>query len=860
MTRPLPIFLLGLALGATAPVSARAEAAAPDGVAPAAESPAAAVPEPTVVPPELVTFVEATLPPDLDLEPGTYRVVLAVTVDEAGVVTDVSARQSDADALTPRAVEAARRFVFTPARVAGAAVPVQITYTYTFELKPREVVAALEVAFFEKGTRRPLSGQTAFLEENNLTATSDDEGVARFSDVPPGRYTLYVPDGEFAEERQAVEVPAPGGPVPRVKVGLRPQRGAAFRTVVRAPPEARFVAKQSLSFEELQRLPGTGGDPLKGVQNLPGIARPQGLSGDLVILGSPPNDSQVFLEGFPFYQLYHFGALYSVVNPEFLERIDFVPAGFDGSFGDVIGGIVDVRLKEEPVERWRGSADVNLLHSQAYLAVPYSKDGDVQVAFRRSYVDAVLAAAAPDSLGLTTAPRYYDYQAAWRHRSGPHRFFVFVNGTDDRLALVRERPAGDDVRLSGAVSFGTWLHALYARWTYEPRAGLRNRLGLQVAGQGLEVGAFDTFTFKVRQVPVSLRDELDVRLAPWLDARFGVEGSVGPATAQITLPQPVKNGQVQPPASTRELIATDESWLLARVSPFTSLELRPLPGWTLVPSLRADVWMGYWQAWSVDPRLSTRVQVTPEVALTAAGGLYSQQPFFDEISEGFGNPRLGPNRAAHALLGAEWRPLERLTIAAKGFYKHSFDLTEPVDDRTVRYDNSGLGRAYGADVLVRVNPGGRFFGWIAYSYVVSERKNLGSGGWEPSEVDQRHLLNVLGSYDLGWGWSLGARFRLATGYPFTPVLAAAYDADADRWAPLPNPALNSGRLPAFHSLDVRVDKEWRFDAWILAAYLEVQNVYNRQNPEGVQYNYDYSQSAVTPGLPILPVLGVRAAF
>jgi hypothetical protein len=72
--------------------------------------------------------------------------------------------------------------------------------------------------------------------------------------------------------------------------------------------------------------------------------------------------------------------------------------------------------------------------------------------------------------------------------------------------------------------------------------------------------------------------------------------------------------------------------------------------------------------------------------------------------------------------------------------------------------------------------------------------------------------------------------------------------------------LYSGRLPAFHSLDVRVDKEWRFDAWILAAYLEVQNVYNRQNPEGVQYNYDYSQSAVTPGLPILPVLGVRAAF
>jgi TonB family protein len=833
--------------------------AAPGEADPEATSAVEAVP-PAVVPPALTSFVEARLPADLDLAPGTYAVTLAVTLDEAGAVTDVQVLRADAAPLAGPAVEAARRFVFSPALVEGTPVPVRITYTYTFELRPKVEVAALEAVLYEKGARRPVVGLSAFLEENGRVATSDAEGVARFADLAPGRYTVYVPDGEFAEARVPVEVPAAGGEVPRVRIGLLPRRGSSYRTLVRAPPEARYVAKQSLSFEELARLPGTGGDPLKAVQNLPGVARPRGLSGNLVILGSPPNDSQVFLEGFPFYQLYHFGSLYSVVNPEFLERIDFVPAGFDAAFGDAIGGIVDVRLKEEPVERWKGSADVNLLHAQGYGAVPYSADGDVQVAFRRSYIDGVLAAAAPASLGLTTAPRYYDYQAAWRHRSGPHRFFVFVNGTDDRLALVQDRPVGDDVRLSGQASFGTWVHALFARWTYEPRPGLRNRLGLQVAGQGIDVGAFDTFEFRVRQWPVSLRDDLDVRLADWIDARFGVEGTVGPSTAKARLPQIVKDGQVPPPSSTRPVVATDEAWVLGRVSPYVSLEIRPLPGWTVVPSLRSDTWLGYWKGWSLDPRLATRVQVSSQVALLAAGGLYSQAPFFDEISESFGNPSLGPNRGAHALAGVEWRPLERLSVVAKGFYKHSFDLTEPVDDRTVRYDNSGVGRAYGADLLVRVDPGGRFFGWIAYSFVVSERRDFQNGGWRPSEVDQRHVLNVLGSYDLGWGWSLGARFRLATGYPYTPVTAAAYDADADRWSPLPTDAPVSGRLPAFHSLDLRVDKEWRFDAWLLAAYLEVQNVYNRRNPEGIQYNYDYSQSAVSPGLPILPVLGVRAEF
>ena len=43
----------------------------------------------------------------------------------------------------------------------------------------------------------------------------------------------------------------------------------------------------------------------------------------------------------------------------------------------------------------------------------------------------------------------------------------------------------------------------------------------------------------------------------------------------------------------------------------------------------------------------------------------------------------------------------------------------------------------------------------------------------------------------------------------------------------------------------------------LSAYLDVQNVYNRANPEGLQYSFDYSKSAVAAGLPLLPVLGLR---
>jgi hypothetical protein len=64
-------------------------------------------------------------------------------------------------------------------------------------------------------------------------------------------------------------------------------------------------------------------------------------------------------------------------------------------------------------------------------------------------------------------------------------------------------------------------------------------------------------------------------------------------------------------------------------------------------------------------------------------------------------------------------------------------------------------------------------------------------------------------------------------------------------------------VPDFHQLDMRVDKTWKFSAWQLSAYLDVQNVYFRQNPEGISYNYNYSKSSVVSGLPFLPIIGLR---
>jgi hypothetical protein len=70
----------------------------------------------------------------------------------------------------------------------------------------------------------------------------------------------------------------------------------------------------------------------------------------------------------------------------------------------------------------------------------------------------------------------------------------------------------------------------------------------------------------------------------------------------------------------------------------------------------------------------------------------------------------------------------------------------------------------------------------------------------------------------------------------------------------------SERLPMFHQLDVRIEKNWQFRDWRLMTYLDVWNAYNNAAVEGIQYNYDFTQQAPQTGLPIVPSLGLRGEF
>jgi outer membrane receptor protein involved in Fe transport len=310
-----------------------------------------------------------------------------------------------------------------------------------------------------------------------------------------------------------------------------------------------------------------------------------------------------------------------------------------------------------------------------------------------------------------------------------------------------------------------------------------------------------------------------------------------------------------------------------RLSPGTWAEarVRLLPTLTLTPGIRLDLYHygpnEPHNSWTVTPRIAARWEPSERFALKAGLGLYSEGARNGDAAYPYGNPAVLPEKAWQATLGTELRPLSGLFISVEGFYKGLSDLivrTDAVETvggvtRPVVLDNAGVGRVFGLELLVRKELSERFFGWIAYTLSRSDRVDRPGEPRRLFDFDQTHNLTLIASYKLGGGWQIGGRLRVISGNPDTPVIGSRYLSNFDAYLPIYGPT-NSLRVPTFHQLDVRIDKVWTFDAWLLDAYLDVLNGYNHRSIEGSAYSYDFSQHAYFEGLPVIPTLGLKASF
>jgi TonB family protein len=841
-------------------------------------------------PPALRTQVPIAYPERALSERLEADVLLLIDIDATGHVTKTEVlepAQPSGYGFDEAVSDALLQFTFEPARAKGVAVPVRVQYRYRFVLPAEErapteapVEAAVEPTpeatttyqgpsgelggtLLERGSRTTLVGVAVVVERAGeaFEAVTDEKGKFAFFDLPAGTWTLTIEHSGYLSAHSAELVVAKE----HTELTLYLERSAdnPYDVLVEAAAPKREVTRHRLSVKEVQTLPGTFGDPILAIENLPGVAVLPFDNTGIAMRGAAPDESQAYIDGFRVPMLYHFIGLRSVLAPGMLESIDVFPGGAPVSYGRQTGGVLDAHVKRIAPDRTHGYVDISMLDTGAYVETPLGKKVALAAAARASYIDKIMSAFGQPM------PRYDDYQLQLvAHPSSAHTFRMLYLGSDDAFKLDTKDLRDQSAQVTfGNIEASAHMQHLAVEHDYAPSRMISNRLrmGYQHNQQRTHLGSDARIDFSFDAF--MLRDAFRITPADWIAAELGVDANLGRWTTDVLVSQPPKEGEPQGYTDfekERRRYNADIPHLAA--GGWASLEIKPVKSLLIVPGLRSDLQPQVEQV-TLDPRIMARYELIPQLAIKASSGVYHASPNIDESARRFGNPNLRAERSVQNSAGVEIKPIDSLELDLTGFYHQLDGLTVKSDkiitmgDRAValNYQNTGEGRAYGLEVMLRKTLSHRLSGWVAYTLSRAERRRTSDDRYRLFDIDQTHNLVLVGAYQLPRHWQLSTRFRFRTGQPSTPIVGATFVSDTDEYAPAFG-RTNSRRFSPFHQLDIRIDKKWVFNRWALTTYLDVQNVYNHKNAVSMAYNFDYSKSGKTTGVPLLTILGLKAEY
>jgi hypothetical protein len=720
----------------------------------------------------------------------------------------------------------------------------------------------------------------ATIEASGLRAVSLDNGRFELAAVPAGSTSVRVTAFGFRAATTQVNVPAGGVVELRILLEVAPfQLPTVVTRAERSRERGRFedtpdVGNFSIASRTMSQLPGVGeADVLRIVQLLPGVLARNDYDAGYNVRGGESDQNLVLLDGIPVYNPFHLGGLFGTFIDDAVERADLNAGGFGAAYGGRLSSVLEVDSREEARGGVHGSVGLSLLASSVTLGgAPGDGRTSWNVAARRTYADALAS--------------------KFRDEGFPYYF------QDAQAHVTRVLPGGGTLSFTGYYGKDV-LDGSFAGLDDSSNVGGGNVLfdwGNALAGITLDIpvrGLFgDSATFVQRASVSRFGTTLDLGngglrfRSRVLDLRLG--GSL------------TRHGDTHTPAIGYDVAKYDVSYdifsehltanLFALDQEPMSIAVFAEDLWRVTPSLLARFGVRAEQVseadWTgISPRVALKYFLTPDVAITAAGGRYAQWmhavrdedlpvrifDFWVSADE-----HIPVSMATHGVLGTEAWLSETRYLRVEAFIKEYDRLLEPdpADDPTIRGDEfrDVEGRSYGIDVLVRQLEVGPISGWLAYTFTMNERIKDGDE-YAPAQ-DRRHNLNLIATYRTRGNYILSGRFGFGTGTPFTPIVGQlvrrVYDpvrhswdpAGAERQTNVIGGERNTERYPTYHRLDLAVSRPFIKPRVTITPYLQLVNAYNRRNVWIYQFDYEDNPptSEAISQFPILPTLGVTVEW
>ncbi len=744
------------------------------------------------------------------------------------------------------------------------------------------LAADLTITVKQKGTGVPLQGATVVIlpeEQYRETGPAGQvrfEGLARPAQIKVLATGYDTQNGNVSPEQTEVTVYLE--PVTLHGTGLE----------VTAERIIEKTSKISLSAPELLQAAGTAGDPLQALTSLPGIVAVGEGTSDVYMRGSNSNENITWANGIPIGYLYHFGGLYSTINPALIEDINIFLGGFPVQYGDALGGVIDARLRTPRNDRLRVRADLSTIVSSAMVEGPVGRPGGDSyfIAGRRSYLDLILSPKAATKLfgdddetdpdKVLVVPRFFDFQTLYHHPTdGGYIDTSFFSASDEaKLELVN---VVSDPQLAGGLRerrrYATAATTWFQRWG--PGWDSLSSVAYLYDQNQQRIGQDDNgkpFFANIQEHSLQLQSELRRQTDGGTHLTFGWAGGASYLPVNVYAPRSFDENDPNFDFTTQKKFRLKKGLKAGELSPYMKIRSRWGQRLTTQIGLRHTNLKvsGGFATHTLSPRASVEYQLASQTLLSASWGRFVQIPEGEQIVRAFGNPSLLVTRSIHRIVGLEHHFSPRYMVKIEGYHKDMDHLVIALDENLPpdNFANRGKGTAYGFDLFVKRTPEAGKIGWMSLSWAKSRRTNQITGVARDFSGDQPLTLTLVWGQPFAgdwrrWDWSIKAQVH--SGTPYTQVTGRHREVATDpnsRWIPEYG-RHNGKRLPTYYKVDLRIGRTVLFNERRLKFYVDIQNVTSASNIVEYDYGNQYQNidnPAEVTGIGFFPFIGVEMEF
>ena len=715
----------------------------------------------------------------------------------------------------------------------------------------------------------PMANVKVQLSGSALHTTSDSTGHFHIDAVPAGDYTLNVSTVGYHLANRAFHLDA--GETKEFEVLLTPDALRQTETVTaRADPfeGARQDSPSSLVMagNDVKNLGSVlADDPLRAIQSLPGVTSNNDFDARFSLRGADYTRIGLYVDDVLLHQPFHELQGVSVsgsgtaFNGDMVEMMELHEGAYPARFEDRSAAALDVETREGSRDAVTFRVAASASNAGLMAEGPFRKKkkrASWLVAARKSYLQYILERTFPDTsliFGLE------DVQARLAFDLSPKSslsFYVLDSYSDLDRSNDRARLGINSV-MEGAYHYSLanlgWRVTPTDKWIVSSHAAWMREKWNDSDPSALTLGQgyYGEWVWNINATWMwNQRAPLDFG---WSTRELRDEASGFQYQSVATQPRILDHANGN---STRAGGYLEQSFLALS----GRLHLEAGARWDHDSIDRVA---------AASPQASASLMVTPYTRLQLGWGQYVQYPEISVLTSPLGARGMLPQRSNQANVAIEQRIGERTRLRAEFYDRADRDLIfQPLYDPRLLptgkvfapplnppYANSLRGYSRGAEFFLQRSSANRLTGWISYAYGHTEDRDGVTGNSFPSDYDQRHTVNVYGSYRLKPTVNMSLRFSYGSGFPmpgYLQQIGGNYYLTTIR---------NGLRLPAYERTDWRINKAWSRDRWKVTLYGEVINLTNRTNYLFDSFNgYTAStrQAYITLDkmFPILPSVGV----